>query len=281
MKALFWLVVWVGLGIVGQVWAVDKSYSKALKHIEIKGSASRGTSSDSVVPVLVGIGVIVLITVLYRAIESRKKAKAAQPVIAVSGPDFKEHAAQIGFQHAEVRLLKVLAERVSPHHLTYALETDAGRHKLAIEVTKRIRRRERELLVLRGIGNKLGLVGNMKERETLRVEAHLPVWVVPHLGSETAEEEWEEAEQIEGQLLDLSEGGAALCAQLDLNAGDILEFWSADAQVWLAPTAARVLRVDEKKKERVFHLQFIDSPSEELRTAIRALQIEEAQVRGG
>jgi len=283
MKALFWLVVWVGLGIVEHVWAVDKSYSNALKRIEIKGSGSRGTSGDYLVPVLLGIGAIVLIVGLYRVVESRKKEKKAQPVAAVSGSDFKKHAAQIGFRHAEVRLLKVLAEKISPHNLVYALETDAGRHKLVGEVTKRIRRRERELLVLRGIGDKLGLVGqgHMKERETLRVEAHLPVWLVPHLGSDTAEEEWEEAEQVEGQLLDLSEGGAALRAQLDLSVGNQLEFWSADAQVWLAPTAARVLRVEERQKERVFHLQFIDPPSEELRAAIRTLQIEEAQARGG
>ncbi len=281
MKALFWLAAWVGLGIVEQVWAVDKSYSKALKKIEIKGSGSSGTSGEYLVPVLLGIGAIVLIVALYRAIENRKQAKKAEPVVAVSGSDFKERAAQIGFQRAEVRLLKVLAERISPHNLTYALETDAGRRKLAGEVMTRIRRRERELLVLRGIGNKLGLVGHMKERETLRVAAHLPVWVVPHLGAEAAEEEWEEAEQVEGQLLDLSEGGAALSAQMDLLADDMLEFWSADAQVWLAPMAARVLRVEDKQNERLFHLQFIDPPNEELRAAIRALQLEEAQARGG
>lgn len=272
MKTLLCLVAWFGLGVVEQVWAVDKSYSKALKGIEIKGSGSRGTSGEYLVPVLLGIGAVVLIVALYRVVENRNKTKKAEPVAALSGPGFKERAAQSGFQHAEVRLLTVLAERISPQNLMYTLETDAGRQKLVNEVAKRIRRRERELLVLRGVGDKLGLVGHMKERETLRVEAHLAVWLVPHLSADTDEEEWEEAEQVEGQLLDLSEGGAALCAQLDLNVGDQLEFWSADAQVWLAPTAARVLRIEEKQKERVFHLQFIDSPSEELRAAIRALQ---------
>ncbi|MFT5086995.1 MAG: hypothetical protein ACI906_002975 [Candidatus Latescibacterota bacterium] len=282
MKTLWWIGAWVVLGMIEQVWAVDKGFSKALKRIEIKGSGSRGTSSEYIVPILLGIGAVLLVVALYRVIENRKKIQQARPKVVDSGPDFKERAAQIGFQRAEVRLLKVLAERVSPHNIAQVLETDAGRHKLASEVVKRVHRRERELLVLRGISEKLGMAGHMKARETLRVEAHLSVWIVPQLSSE--EEEWEEVEQVDGQLLDLSEGGAALCVQSDLAVGDLIEFWSADAQVWLAPTAARVLRIEaagNAAAERVFHLQFIDPPTEELRGAIRALQLEEAQARGG
>ena len=104
---------------------------------------------------------------------------------------------------------------------------------------------------------------------------------MPHLAGD--EEEWQdEVEQVDGYLLDLSEGGAALCAnELKMAAGDPLEFWSADAEVWLAPTAARVLREEQTKDGTIFHLQFLDPPNEELRAAIRALQMGKAQNRSG
>ena len=123
---------------------------------------------------------------------------------------------------------------------------------------------------------KLGARGHIEERAFERVEMHLPVWIVPGLMAKESEGEWDEGEQFEGTVVDLSEGGAALHADLALEAGDSLAFWSADPDVWLPPTTAQVLHVEALAKGGVFHLQLLESPSEELHAAIDALRPEEA-----
>ncbi len=277
MNALWWHIVWIGLGIgAGRVWAVDQSYSKALKQIEIKSSGSLGTSGQELMPVLLTVAALILIIALYQKYRERRPASKSGGSETKRQPSFREHAAKMGFQRAEIHLLESAAEKVSPQRMAQLLDTDAGRRRLACELKKRALRRERELHLLRGMGRKLGARGHIEERAFERVEMHLPVWIVPGLMAKESEGEWDEGEQFEGTVVDLSEGGAALHADLALEVGDSLAFWSADPDVWLPPTTAQVLHVEALAKGGVFHLQLLESPSEELHAAIDALRPEEA-----
>lgn len=275
MNARWLNTVWIALG-TERAWAVDKSYSKALKHIEIKSSGSLGTSGQEIVPILLTAAALLMAIVLYQKYKERRPAKKGVGAQAKRQPDFREYAAKRGFHRAEIRLLESAAEKVSPQRMAQLLDTDAGRHQLACEIKKRALRRERELHLLRGMGRKLGARGHIEERAFERVELHLPVWVVPGTIAEEADGEWDEVEQIEGVIVDLSEGGAALHADLALDTGDSLEFWSADPNVWLPPTIAQVRRVEALGKGGLFHLQLLDAPSEELRAALRSLRPEGA-----
>ncbi len=273
MNALWLSIVWIGLG-PGRAWAVDKSYSKALKHIEIKSSGSLGTSGQELVPILLTVVALVVAIALYQKYKERRTAKKSSGPQAKRQPGFSEHAAKMGFQRAEIHLLESAAEKVSPLRMAQLLDTDAGRHQLASEIKKRALRRERELRLLRGMSRKLSTRGHIEERASARVEMHLPVGVVPGLMAEEVDGEWNDVQQVDGIIVDLSEGGAALHADLALDAGDSLAFWSADPDVWLPPTTAQILHVEALGKGGVFHLQLLEAPSEELRAAISALRPE-------
>ena len=159
--------------------------------------------------------------------------------------------------------------------------TDAGRERLTADIWERIRRREREAAFLRRIQDKLTLMRDrgLQERATIRVETDLSIWIVKRTDAELVEEEGEEdlftdVEQIGGRLLDLSEGGAAVTADLDAKVDDLVELWSADAEIWIPPVTAGVLQVqpDSAGKSPIFHLHFIDPPLSELRIALQVLQ---------
>jgi len=287
MGAIITMLIAAGLllGFPGDALAVDEGFSKALKHMEIKGESGGNMTWTIVILVGVVAAVIVLVKILNRTTQERQKA----PIKAVKKQkqvDFKKHAVKMGFQIAEIKSLRTIATRIAPSDPGVLLATDVGRERLAADIWERIRRRDREIEVLRGIQEKLDRMRDhkMQERQTIRVETNLPVWIikksVPGAEVEEEEEEGEEifsdVEQIGGRLLDLSEGGAALTAELDAGVKDLIEFWSADSEIWIPPITAGVLQVKESPDGRgpVFHLHFLDPPLSELRAAIQTLQME-------
>jgi hypothetical protein len=93
---------------------------------------------------------------------------------------------------------------------------------------------------------------------------------------EAEEDIFTDVEQVAGRLLDLSEGGAALVAELEVRPSELIELWSADSEVWIPPVTAGVLSVGRSPSgsEQVLHLHFIDPPLPELRAAVQTLQRE-------
>lgn len=233
-----------------------------------------------------GVGAVLLLMHLYsRMTEQRQKApvKAAQKK---RGVDFNKHAAKLGFKIGEIKTLRLIAGKIASHDPDSLLATDAGRERLSADVWERVRRREREVQFLRGILNKLEVMRDkgIRERATIRVEANLPVWIVKkadEVAQESDEDLFTEVEQVGGRLLDLSEGGAAVTAELTAETNDIVELWSADPEVWIPPITAGVLSVERGDTSRppVLHLHFIDPPLGELRVALQALQRDAGQAQ--
>jgi len=203
---------------------------------------------------------------------------------------FSDQARSLGFKLAETKLLRRIAARLSPELSTALLTTPAGRFHLVNDLQKRIRQREREVQVLEGIREKLEKVrhNQLHERASVRVEADLPVWVArrENYGGPAQEQAGEDlfadVGQVAGQLLDLSEGGAALSAHLEVERGDVVEFWSRDAELWVPPIVAGVVQVEERGVGHplLLHLHFLSSPPAELRAVLEQLQ-EDLPALGG
>lgn len=195
---------------------------------------------------------------------------------------FADQAKGLGFKLAETRLLKRVVSRLSPEMSTALLTTPAGRFYLINDLQKRLRQREQELQVLEAIRDKLEKVRHhqLHERESVRVEADLPVWVAPKREYRGPGQEQEgdgldiDLGQVAGQLLDLSEGGAALSTVLEVKRGDMVEFWSRDSEIWIPPITAGVVQVEEGKDSRpsLLHLHFLSPPSAELKAVLEQLQ---------
>ena len=79
-------------------------------------------------------------------------------------------------------------------------------------------------------------------------------------------------EQDDFKAVDAS--GAALTADLAVARGDMVEFWSADADILLSPVTSIVVDVKDTEADRdgLLHLHFMDPSLSELRSAIYALQ---------
>ena len=161
------------------------------------------------------------------------------------------------------------------------LESDTGGEYLLNNLEKRINRRQREIQLIRRIQTKLEKMGTneLTPRANVRIETDMRIWVAKKLqGAMVAEEDGEdvfiEVEPISGRLQDISEGGAALTADLAVARGDMVEFWSADTDILLSPVTSIVVDVKDTEADRdgLLHLHFMDPPLSELRSAIYALQ---------
>ena len=188
--------------------------------------------------------------------------------------NFKEQAAAKGFEFSESRTLENLALRIEAKNPASLLESPEGRERLLSDIKRRKRRRQREIKMLDNIEKKLQRVGEgtIHQREFMRAEVNMPLWIAP--GKEvflppTATEEdsddpLAESGSVRGQLLDLSEGGAAVEAELDLGRGEVLLFWSAEHDLWFSETSASVVDVVRSQVKSVLPLRFVSAPSEEL-----------------
>ncbi|MEW6749650.1 MAG: PilZ domain-containing protein [Candidatus Latescibacterota bacterium] len=247
----------------------------------LKFTPTAGMGNFALILAIVG-GALVLLLVLRMV--GHFVGGRAQPAPRAAAPrrvsaDFGQQASRLGFRVAEIKTLRLVTARLAPQDADLLLASEQGRERLAGYIEKRLRRRERELEHLRGILAKLRLIRDqgIRERATVRVEANLPVWIVRKADTaEAAEDEedvYADVEQVSGRMLDVSEGGAAVAAELDAQPADLVELWSADADIWIPPVTASVLQVQRQGVDiPVFHLHFLDPPVGELRAAIQALQ---------
>jgi PilZ domain-containing protein len=247
-------------------------------------SPQSGVNSTWILAVLAVVAAGVLLHLANRVLQTRLHTRRERVPVQKANrrqrADFQKRAGKLGFRIAEVKTLRLIANKLAAHDPDSLLSTDAGRERLATDVAKRIRRRQREIEFLGGISDKLDLMREREihERATIRVEGDLPVWIIKKADedslSEDEEDMFADEEQVAGRLLDLSEGGAAVCAELEVRAGDRVELWSRDPDIEIPPITAGILQVGHRPGESVpvFHVHFIDPPLEELRIALQALQ---------
>ena len=112
----------------------------------------------------------------------------------------------------EAKTLRNIAGRLAPDRSLELLTTDKGRGSLIADLARRIGRREREIELLRKVKEKLERIRDegVHKRETVRVEADLPVWMVKKVrrdAGEDGEDVFTNVEQVPGHLIDISEGG--------------------------------------------------------------------------
>ncbi len=235
------------------------------------------------------LAAIILIPGFY-LLKSRNAAtrpsKASRQKKAKVSEDFKQRAAALGFTVGESRTLERIATRLTPKTPHNLLVTGSGQDYLIADLDKRIAQRQREARLLERIKGKIQKMQgrDVHERESIRVEADMPIWVVKK-GSqaslepealvedeEAAEEEedfFSNIESVSGRLVDISEGGAALRVNLGLKKGDRLTFWSADNQIVLAELTGGVITVNTDGGETpMIHVYFIDPDLRELRLAL-------------
>jgi len=95
--------------------------------------------------------------------------------------DFRSRAQELGFRGAEYKNLKRIASRLAPKTPGALLVSATGREYLVADLQRRALRREREVALLQGIRDRLSHLGDqpVHEREVVRLDAHLPVWVEP------------------------------------------------------------------------------------------------------
>jgi hypothetical protein len=267
----------VGLsGGVGVATAQDLSY------LSFKDTGSEGGLLVLVAAAAAVVGVIWLLRLLNNRVVARRRAPPA-PAAEERHLDFAPRAARMGFRIVEIKALKVFAARLNAGAPGALLSTDEGRERLIAEIGARLRRREREVAVLRSVHEKLCLIRDhqLRERASVRVETDLAVWVVRKNADRAQrpaggdDEELEtDADQIPGRLVDLSEGGAAVATTLTVEAGELVELWSADPEVWLPPITGGVLHAGQREgvQGQVLHLHFVDPPLADLRAVVLALR---------
>ena len=216
---------------------------------------------------------------------SHRPSKATKQKKAKVSEDFKRRAAALGFTAGESRTLERIATRLTPKTPHNLLITGTGQEYLMSDLDKRISRRQREARLLERIKTKIEKMRgrDVHERESVRVEADMPIWVLKKGGpppdepealvedEEAIEEEdfFANLESVSGRLLDISEGGAAIRVDLGLQKGDKVTFWSADNQIVLSELTGGVVsaHADGGEAPQV-HVYFIDPDLRELRLAL-------------
>jgi hypothetical protein len=263
------------------LFAVDESYSGVLKYLSPR--PSQAISMKWIVGI--AVAVILLLTLVSRLSGRKNRRHPHTPLASASQPksqrNFLYQARTLGLRLKEGRNLKKIAAHLSPRQPESLLTTSSGRELLVVDIKKRIHRRRLEIEVLQQLQEKLERMNStaLHERESVRVETDLPVWItrkVQYRGSlPEGKEVFPEAEPIHGQLIDLGEGGAALNTELEIGEGDLVEIWSADPEIWIPNVAAGVVRVEPSNGDTspVLHLHFLDPPAPELRAALRKLQV--------
>lgn len=234
------------------------------------------------------LGAVIIIPAYYLIkgqMSASRPSKASKQKKAKIAEDFKQRAAALGFSAGESRTLERIATRLTPKTPHNLLITGTGQEYLMSDLDKRIARRQREARLLERIKDKIEKMRgrDVHERESMRVEADMPIWVIKK-GGRPAEEpealvEDEEAteeedffanlESVSGRLVDISEGGAAISVDLALKKGDRVTFWSADNKIVLSELTGGVVSVSAVPGEAPsVHLYFIDPDLRELRLAL-------------
>ena len=185
-------------------------------------------SSSDLGPLVTFLAAIVSISLvlyilfkLFSAASRRNQPRKQRATGAESRENFHYQATAHGFQGTETKLLARIAGNVPANMSSDLLESDTGREYLLSNLEKRINRRQREIQLIRRIQTKLEKMGTneLTPRANVRIETDMRIWVAKKLqGAMVAEEDGEdvfiEVEPISGRLQDISEGGAALTADL-------------------------------------------------------------------
>lgn len=283
MRPIFFILTAV-LSWPQHLLAVDGGHAKALQYMKFRGTGS----GDTLWYALGGLAVIVVLLVLIKIGQwiGEQRDGTARGRVKKAPLSFRERAVELGFKMGEAKTLRNIAGRLAPHSSLELLTTDKGRASLIADLARRIRRREREIKLLQGVKEKLERIRDegVHKRETVRVEADLPVWMVKKVqreANEEGEDVFTNIEQVPGHLIDLSEGGASVrSSALNAQVGDLVEYWSADTQIWFPPLLSGVLNVETQEggDGKIYHFHFIDPPVSQLRSVIQLLKIEEYEV---
>ena len=235
---------------------------------------------------VVALAAIALI-VLFSALRNRIAASRARSPRVRKEQEREQHfrtrARALGFKLSETRTLGKITARLSSKKPESLLTSTSGRKYLVSNLQKRLRRRKREIQEIHRILDKLDKMQkqDLHEREFERVEANLPIWVAMKVQHPTPDHEEEEAgdvymdaQSVAGRMLDISEGGAAISVDIDIEQGDLIEFWSGDIAVAISPLVAGVVQLEQDAGDQppIFHLHFLDPNLAELRAAILVLK---------
>ena len=244
---------------------------------------------------LVGLGIVGVIALKFitKARTERAQKRKRSAVQGSKSQAFLDRAQHLGFRQNEARMVERIARRLAPKSPLNLLNSGQGREFLMGDLEKGIVQRGREIKLLGRIKQRLEALrdSDVHQREWVRVDANIAVWVSKQgpTNQETAalvddEDEAEvEAEDVfanldsvSGQLLDISEGGAAIDIEMDVGRGDQVQFWSGDPRIVLGETRAGVVSIEKSDEgTTILHLHFIDPDLRDLRSAILQLKGEE------
>ncbi|MBT6145634.1 MAG: PilZ domain-containing protein [Gemmatimonadetes bacterium] len=274
MVLLKWVLLAATLGWVAVAGADERADMWRMMGSSVRSDEQGDVLWFLVVALLLVVGIFLLARVYNRSTRPAKASKASHRPPARS---FGEQAGALGFRPIEVSNLRRIARRLSGGTDPVSiLATGSGRQFLTADLRKRIRRREKEIALLAGILQKLGARSDHEfhERSFVRVDAQIAIWLVQKTDEETAPDDdvIVDITPISGRLSDLSEGGAAICANVELSAGDVVEIWSADSQYWLPPTQSGVVSTRRTAAgELSISLHFLDPPVTEIRRVMQEI----------
>lgn len=201
---------------------------------------------------------------------------------------FLHRAQHLGMRAGEARTIERIARRLAPKSPLNLLNSGQGRQFLIGDLERRVERRQREIDVLKRIVTRLEALreSDVHERESLRVDAGIAVWVsrkgltgadptalVEEDEPQDDDEMFTNLDSVSGKLIDISEGGAAVAVSIDAGRGDQVRIWSGDPRVVLGETRAGIVSVQQQDSgDPILHLHFIDPDLRDLRGAILQLR---------
>ena len=219
------------------------------------------------------VGCFALLSHLYNR-RTRKVRKTGKARPRRAGLKFRHRALSLGFRLAETKTLKNLATKLMPRMPEHLLTSADGRQVLRDDIARRIQRRQREIEALTTIHQRLEKMDeHAEERKAVRVPTNLNVHIVKEMAP-TNEVDPNTAARVPGQLLNISEGGAAIRTALEIDPLELVHFWLADAPVPLPQLKVGVVDVVDGEEENppTLQLYFIAPPLQQLRALICQLQ---------
>ena len=133
---------------------------------------------------------------------------------------FQGRAQHLGFRKGEAKTTERIARRLAPKSPLNLLNSAQGREFLIGDLERPIGRRGAEIRVLGRIKERLEALrsSDVHERESVRVEANISVWVSkrglnPDAAALVEDEDkgmFANLDSVSGKLLDISAGGAAI-----------------------------------------------------------------------
>jgi ribosome-associated translation inhibitor RaiA len=258
------------------VLALDKSFGRVLQHMKLRSSQETGDWSSSLLYGLAAVIVLLGMGFLSRALQRRRQVAAVQARRDQPRVELGQQAEALGFKLRERKILQKIATHLAPGSSQNLLGTPTGREFLVRNLEKRMRTQERELVRLRLLKEKLESMDNRAfiERHSVRLETDLPVWVAERKPISAVPDSEAEVEPVAGRLLDISETGAAVQADLEVERGDVVQVWSAEVSVWIPSTAAGVVSIEKMPAGQapVLHLHFLDASPEGMQSALETLR---------